>query len=241
MRGSCVAVAAVSLSLGVWAAPVAPQGLWTEASTIGYGATALGLGIAVCWSCDYGSAGVVILAATVAGLFAGHRIGGSAEAAARRGERPTAGQLWGARVGTVTAFAALGAAVAVVIINETSGNAEGEDERRLLSYSLVGAGLGVIVEVAQEAGLSNDVATAPSGARPARPRRCDRSAGSPVAPLREGRGWEAGRYGPVSACPASTGPSADRRSRVYRGRPKNSTYPSGSATSNPPQSIVGVP
>jgi hypothetical protein len=63
-------------------------------------------------------------------------------------------------VGTVTGFTVLGTALAALIINETEGNAEGEDERRLLTYSLVGAGVGILVEIAQEAGLSSNVSTA---------------------------------------------------------------------------------
>lgn len=140
--------------------PAAAQSLWTETSTIGYGASALGLAIGACWSCDYQSGGIVILAAGVGGLFLGHRIGGSAEGAARRGERLSAAQLWGARLGTVTGFAALGALVAAVIISSTDGNAEGEDERRLLTYSLVGAGGGVVAEFVQESGLSNEASAA---------------------------------------------------------------------------------
>ena len=127
---------------------------------VGYGATAVGLSIAACWSCDYDTFGVLVLAAAVGGVVLGHRIGGSAEGAARSGQRLTAAQLWGARVGTVTGFAALGASLAGVIINETEGNAEGEDERRILTYTLVGAGVGVIVEAIQESGLSENVATA---------------------------------------------------------------------------------
>lgn len=150
----------LSVLLGLSASPVSPQGLWTEASTIGYGATGFGLGLSACWSCSYESGAVVILAATVAGGVIGHRIGGSAEGAARRREQLTPGQLWGARVGTVTGFTVLGTALAALIINETEGNAEGEDERRLLTYSLVGAGVGILVEIAQEAGLSSNVSTA---------------------------------------------------------------------------------
>ena len=153
-------ILALAAVIVIYPAPVAAQDLWTEASMVGYGATAVGLSIAACWSCDYDTFGVLVLAAAVGGVVLGHRIGGSAEEAARTGHRLTAAQLWGARVGTVTGFAALGASLAGVIINETEGNAEGEDERRILTYTLVGAGVGVIVEAIQESGLSENVATA---------------------------------------------------------------------------------
>jgi hypothetical protein len=133
--------------------PASGQALWTELSTIGYGGAALGLGVAACWSCDYETAGVVILAAGVGGAILGNRIGAAAERAVRRGERPTPGQLLGARIGTVTGFAALGAGLAALIINETGGNAPGEDERNLALMTVAGAGLGLFVEVMEERGL----------------------------------------------------------------------------------------
>lgn len=145
-------------------APVTAQGIWTEASTVGYGATAVGLSIGACWSCDYETFGVLVLAAGVGGLILGHKIGGSAEDAARRGEPLTSAQLWGARIGTVTGFAAVGASVAALIINETGGNAEGEDERRLLTYTLIGGAGGVLVEILQEVGLPAASASAATSA-----------------------------------------------------------------------------
>jgi len=146
---------------GVIEQPVAGQSLWTEASTLGYGATAVGLTIGACWSsCGFETAEVGILAAGIGGFVLGHRIGGSAEGAARRRERLSAAQLWGARIGTVTGFAAIGALVAAIIVNETGGNAEGEDERRLATYTLLGAGAGVLVEVWQESGLPTETEAA---------------------------------------------------------------------------------
>lgn len=158
-----VGLVVIGLLCGVSQYPVSGQGMWTEASTLGYGATAFGLGVAACWSCDYDTAGIAILAAGVGGLFLGHRIGGSAEGSARRGEVLSSGQLWGARIGTVTGFSAVGAVVAAVLINSTEGNAEGEDERRLRNYSLAAAGVGVLVEVLQEKGLSSGSAAPPLG------------------------------------------------------------------------------
>lgn len=133
--------------------PVLGQGLWTEVSTLGYAGAALGLGIAACWSCDYQTAGITILVAGIGGAIIGNRIGGGAESAVRRGERPTTGQLWGARIGTVTGFAALGAGVAALLINETEGNAPAEDERKLAMLTVAGAGIGLLVEVLQERNL----------------------------------------------------------------------------------------
>jgi hypothetical protein len=117
------------------------------------------LSIGACWSCDYESFGVLVLAAGIGGLVLGHRIGGSAEGTARRGEPLRSAQLWGARIGTVTGSAAIGAIIAALIINETGGNEEGEDERRLVTYTLVGGVAGVVLEVLQESGLQSATST----------------------------------------------------------------------------------
>jgi len=127
--------------------------IWTEASTLGYGMSAGSLALAACWSgCDLESAGVFILAAGVAGLVIGNRLGAAAERAAHAG-RLTGGQRWAARFGTVTGFAGAGTLLAALMINSQGGNAEGEDERRLRNYTLGGAVTGVMVEVLQERAL----------------------------------------------------------------------------------------
>jgi hypothetical protein len=84
---------------------------------------------------------------------AGYHIGGAAEGAVRRGRRPRPLQLLGARVGTVAGFAALGAATAALVINNTEGNGPGDDERLLATTTLVGAGVGVVVKRLQARGL----------------------------------------------------------------------------------------
>lgn len=145
--------------LGLLIGGVSPAGssaqtlIWTEASTLGYGVSAGSLALAACWSgCDLESAGVLILASGVAGLVIGNRVGAAAERAARAG-RLTGGQRWAARFGTVTGFAGAGTLLAALLINETGGNAEGEDERRLRNYTIAGAVTGVVVEVLQERAL----------------------------------------------------------------------------------------
>jgi hypothetical protein len=129
--------------------------LWTESSTIGYGVTAGSLALAACWSgCSLESAGVFILASGVAGLVGGNRIGASAERAAREG-RLTSRRRWAARFGTVTGFAGAGTLLAALWINETEGNAEGEDERLLRDWTLIGGATGVVAEVLQERALGS--------------------------------------------------------------------------------------
>lgn len=134
-------------------------GHWTETSTLGYGAAGFGLTLWACWSCDY-EAILLILGGGVAGSVIGYKIGGAAEGAARRGEPLTAGQLWGARFGTVTGIAALGTGLSALIIDGTEGNEEGDDERLLVTLTLLGAGLGVLVEALTETGVPDQASTA---------------------------------------------------------------------------------
>ena len=156
----------VLVLFSLWPHGVSGQALWTEASTIGYGALGLGAGIPVCGLLiDTGSFDDDFLfclgGALIGGMVLGHRIGGSAEGAANRGEVLSSGQLWGARVGTVTGFAALGALTAAIIISSTEGNSPGEDERRLRNYTVAGAGLGILTEILYESGLSQPGESSP--------------------------------------------------------------------------------
>ncbi len=151
-----VCVAAL-LSLAALTPPAASAQtlVWTEASTLGYGATAGSLALAACWSgCSLESAGVLLLASGVAGLVAGNRIGASAERAARAG-RLSPGRRWAARFGTVTGFAAAGTLLSAWWINEREGNAPGEDERRLFQWTSIGAAAGVVAQLLQEHALGD--------------------------------------------------------------------------------------
>ena len=137
-------------------ADASAQGLWTEATTLGY--TALGLGIAVaaitagdCGGCALG-AGIGVVGGGL-GFGIGNIIGSSAESAARLGERPSAAQLLGVRVGTVLAGASLGAAVGGVYINRKWVRNPGEDERDLVVLAVLGAAVGAWIEYRQEAWL----------------------------------------------------------------------------------------
>lgn len=133
---------------------VSAQGIWTETSTIGYGAAMGGLGLAACWSgCSVGTAVGLALSSSVVGMYLGYRIGAAAEGVAKRGERPTRAQLLGVRFGTVTAFAALGAGIAALHINSSGGNEEGDDEKTLAYLTLGGAVVGGVIQVLQERGL----------------------------------------------------------------------------------------
>ncbi|MGE0161174.1 MAG: hypothetical protein AB7T31_17395 [Gemmatimonadales bacterium] len=146
----------VAVSTFVCAAPGAASAqtiVWRETSTLGYGMTAGSLALAACWSgCELESAGIFIISAGIAGMVIGNRIGASAERAAREG-RMTAGQRWRARFGMVTGVAATGTLLAVWWIEGQSGNAPGEDERRLRDWTLIGAGAGVAAEILQERAL----------------------------------------------------------------------------------------
>lgn len=135
------------------AEPVRAQGLWTEASVVGYGGLGFGTALAACWDCGYGLALGALVGGAASGLVLGAVVGSSAESAARRGERPGSGQLMGVRLGTVLAGAAVGAALAGAYINFSEGNAEGEDERNIVVFSIAGALLGILVEYKQEAWL----------------------------------------------------------------------------------------
>jgi hypothetical protein len=134
----------------------AAQGLWTESSTLGY--TALGVGVAVaaisgsdCGWCELGAA--VGLLAGGLGFGIGHIIGSSAEAAAHSGEKPSARQLWGVRIGTILAGASLGAVVGGVYVNRKFTKNPGQDERNVVILSVLGAAVGTWVEYGQEAWL----------------------------------------------------------------------------------------
>ena len=154
MRSHVRALLALTMAFGLISPPLAGQTYWTELSTTGYGAVGVGAALAACWDCSYEAAGAVLLATGAAGSLLGYYLGGSAESAGRGGEHLSTGQLLGARVGTVTGIAALGAALAALYINNTDGSAEGEDERTLLMFSATGAVLGIVLEVVEERKLA---------------------------------------------------------------------------------------
>ena len=137
-RRTVLTLMALAFSVG----PVSAQDDWTEASTFGHGGIGLGVATAACWSCDSDSALGFMLGGTVLGMFAGNRIGASAERTAKQGERPNALQLLGARVRTVTGFATLGVGTAGLNANASD---RGRDERQLRSARSP-APLGILVE-----------------------------------------------------------------------------------------------
>ena len=163
MRPPRIVPALITIICLAAAAPASAQSIaWTETSTIGYGLLGGALGVGLCLELCGLDAGVVvvILTPSIAGFVAGHRIGRSAERTARQGAWPRPAQLWGARVGMVTAFAGLGLLVAAQKTNTTGGNGPGDDERLLRNLALAGAGVGVAAEVIQERTLRSHAGSA---------------------------------------------------------------------------------
>jgi hypothetical protein len=163
MRPSRIVPALITIVCISAPPPTSAQSVvWTETSTLGYGLLGGALGVGVCLEVCGLNAGifVAIVTPSVVGFVAGHRIGRGAERAARQGNWPRPTQLWGARVGTVTAFAGLGLLVAAQYINTTDGNGPGDDERLLRNLTLGGAGVGVAVEIIQERAVRSQVGPA---------------------------------------------------------------------------------
>lgn len=126
------------------------QSLWTELSVLG-----LGAGVYACRDCDLESGPLVAALGMGAGMFAGFGIGHSAESALSEGRGLSQAQLLGARLGTVSGFAALGAIAAAQKISSQDDNEPGEDERTFTTYTAIGASCGVIYEVFVERRLAS--------------------------------------------------------------------------------------
>jgi hypothetical protein len=129
--------------------------LWTELSMLGYGGLGTGGAVLACRDCDLDSAGYMVMAGGLVGLVVGYQIGSTAERRSHSEAGPGQLPLWGARIGTVSAFATIGALVAAMRINGNDDNREGEDERVFTTYTAIGAGCGLVYEAFVERRLAS--------------------------------------------------------------------------------------